>query len=36
LGLLRLTRVGREVHPEPIAASVRVDLATGTYETTLA
>lgn len=34
LGLVRLTRVGREVHPEPIAASVRVDLTTGTYETT--
>lgn len=34
LGLVRLTRVGREVRPEPIAASVRVDLATGTYETT--
>ena len=34
LGLVRLTRVGREVRPEPIAASVQVDLATGTYETT--
>jgi predicted transcriptional regulator len=34
LRLIRLTRVGREVRPEPIAAAVRVDLATGTYETT--
>jgi DNA-binding transcriptional ArsR family regulator len=34
LKLVRLVRVGREVRPEPIAASVRVDLVTGTYETT--
>jgi predicted transcriptional regulator len=34
LGLVRLTRVGRAVRPEPIVASVRVDLMTGTYETT--
>jgi len=32
--LIRLVREGREVRPEPIAKSVRVDLATGTYETT--
>jgi len=32
--LIRLSRVGREVRPEPIASSVRVDLSTGTYETT--
>ena len=28
--LIRLVREGREVRPEPIAAAVRVDLATGT------
>jgi predicted transcriptional regulator len=32
--LIRLVRVGREVRPEPIAVSVHVDLATGTFETT--
>src|ERR1700758_937792 len=32
--LIRLVREGREVHPEPIAKTVRVDLLTGTYETT--
>ena len=32
--LLRLVREGREVRPEPIAKALRVDLATGTYETT--
>lgn len=32
--LIRLVREGREVRPEPIAAAVHVDLATGTYETT--
>lgn len=31
--LIRLAREGREVRPEPIAGAVRVDLATGTYET---
>lgn len=31
--LVRLVREGREVRPEPIAAEVRVDLASGTYET---
>ena len=31
--LIRLVREGREVRPEPIARTVRVDLATGTYET---
>lgn len=31
--LVRLVREGREVRPEPIAGAVRVDLATGTYET---
>ena len=34
LKLVRLVRVGREVRPEPIAGALRVDLATGTYETT--
>lgn len=33
-GLLRLVREGREVRPEPIASTLRVDLATGTYEAT--
>jgi len=32
-GLVRLVRDGRDVRPEPIATEVRVDLATGTYET---
>lgn len=32
--LIRLVREGREVRPEPIAKSLRVDLASGTYETT--
>ena len=31
--LIRLVREGREVRPEPMASAVRVDLATGTYET---
>jgi predicted transcriptional regulator len=31
--LIRLAREGREVRAEPIAKAVRVDLATGTYET---
>ena len=31
--LIQLTRQGREVRVEPIARAVRVDLATGTYET---
>lgn len=31
--LIQLTREGREVRAEPIAKAVRVDLATGTYET---
>ena len=33
LGLVRLNRSGREVTPEPIAASLRIDFATGSYET---
>ena len=32
--LIRLTREGREVRPEPIASALHIDLATGTYETT--
>ena len=32
--LIRLVRDGRDIRPEPIAKSVRVDLATGTYEAT--
>ena len=32
--LIRLVRDGRDIRPEPIAKAVRVDLATGTYETT--
>jgi DNA-binding transcriptional ArsR family regulator len=32
-GLVRLVREGREVRPVPAASEVRVDLATGTYET---
>jgi predicted transcriptional regulator len=35
-GLVRLVRDGRLVRPEPVARAVRVDLATGTYETTAA
>jgi predicted transcriptional regulator len=31
--LIQLVREGREVRVEPIARAVRVDLATGTYET---
>src|SRR5579863_2143789 len=31
--LIQLTREGREVRAEPIAKAVRIDLATGTYET---
>jgi predicted transcriptional regulator len=31
--LVELTREGREVRARPIAKAVRVDLATGTYET---
>jgi len=31
--LVRLVREGRDVRPEPIASEVRVNLATGTYET---
>lgn len=31
--LIRLVREGREVRPEPVARTVRVDLATGTYDT---
>lgn len=31
--LIRLSREGREVRAEPMAKAVRVDLATGTYET---
>jgi DNA-binding transcriptional ArsR family regulator len=33
-GLIRLVREGREVRPEPLATALRVDLASGTYETT--
>lgn len=33
LGLVRLNRNGREVTPEPIAGSLRIDFSTGTYET---
>jgi hypothetical protein len=32
--LIRLVREGREVRPEPIVKALRVDLVTGTYETT--
>ena len=32
--LIRLVREGREIRPEAIAKSVRVDLLSGTYETT--
>lgn len=32
LGLVRLNRKGREVTPEPVAGSLRIDLTTGTYE----
>ncbi len=34
LRLIRLVRDGRGVRPEPIAGTLKVDLATGTYETT--
>lgn len=34
--LVRLVRDGREVRPEPVAKEVRVNLMTGTYETTAA
>lgn len=34
--LIRLVREGREVRPEPVVRALRVDLATGTYETTVA
>lgn len=33
LGLVRLNRNGREVTPEPVVRSLRIDLTTGTYET---
>jgi predicted transcriptional regulator len=32
-GLVRLTRNGREVRPEPLVRELRVDLLNGTYET---
>lgn len=32
LGLIRMNRNGREVRPEPAVGSLRIDLATGTYE----
>jgi len=32
--LIRLVREGREVRPEPLVRTLRVDLATGTYEMT--
>lgn len=35
LGLVRLNRKGREVTPQPIAGSLRIDLTTGTYEASL-
>lgn len=31
--LVRLVREGRDVRPEPIASEVKVNLVTGTYET---
>jgi predicted transcriptional regulator len=34
-GLIRLVREGREVRPEPVVASIVVDLATGGYEAKL-
>ena len=34
LRLIRLVKDGRGVRPEPIAKTLQVDLATGTYETT--
>jgi len=34
LRLIRLVKDGRGVRPEPIATSLTVDLANGTYETT--
>jgi predicted transcriptional regulator len=33
-GLIRLVKEGREVRPEPIARSLKIDLETGTYEAT--
>jgi len=35
-GLVRLTRIGREVRPEPMASELRLNLESGTYETTSA
>ena len=32
-GLIRLVRSGKEVKPEPLVATLVVDLASGTYET---
>ena len=32
-GLVRLVRTGREVRPEPLVRTLRMDLANGTYET---
>ncbi|MDR7035349.1 MULTISPECIES: MarR family transcriptional regulator [Methylobacterium] len=32
-GLVRLVRTGREVRPEPLVRTLRVDLSEGTYET---
>ena len=32
-GLVRLVRTGREVRPEPLVRTLRVDLMTGAYET---
>lgn len=32
-GLVRLVREGREVRPEALVRSLRIDLASGTYET---
>lgn len=32
LGLVRLTRNGREVRPRPVVGSLRIDFATGTYD----
>ena len=33
LGLVRMSRKGREVQPVPTAAKLEINLATGTYET---
>jgi len=35
LAMINTARVGREVRPEPITASVRVDFATGTYDSSV-